>query len=120
MAIKATATGPPIAVAIAAARRGTLDAKTLPLAPDSAAQIPKLRLDRVVDRLARAPDILLHLLPDRIARDALPEVASFVRGPLGAGDAKRRRPFARPAGAASDTTQDRCHGPAPRRAAAKG
>src|SRR5512133_507144 len=65
-----------------------LDAKALPLASHGAPEVLELRLDHVVDRLAGPAEILgdlvaviRHMLPNLVARNAIPHLTAALRRP---------------------------------------
>jgi hypothetical protein len=103
-----------------------LDAKSLPLPTNGLAQIVELRRNRVIDRFARASEIVaevftivIDVLADLIARHAVPHLAAAMCGPSRAGVAKPSRMTSGPTCTASDVFHQRHHRSSTRRSAAK-
>src|SRR5205809_883783 len=107
--MSASAAEPPTPAARAARRwrpRGQLDAKALPLAPDRFPQIAQLRFNGIVNRVPGAAHVIDDVLPNRIARNPVPQLLAAVGGPPRTGSAQRLGAPSGPARPATHPAQD--------------
>src|SRR3954466_7143630 len=89
-----------------------LDPQPLPLSPQGTTEIAQLGLDHVIDRLLRLAEVVLHVIANLVARNALPQIAARVACPRGAASTDSSRPHARPLCALGGAAQHRRKRPA--------